>query len=54
MHRPFEALAAILVLQPLASASCKINIVIGITPSNANATTIAIIAIEFVLVLFCE
>jgi hypothetical protein len=51
MHRPFEALAAILVRHPLASASCNGIVtatVITTTPSNANAATIAIIAIVVV------
>jgi hypothetical protein len=55
MHRPFEALTALLVLHPTASASCRIiKIVIGTTPSNANAAIMATIAIEFVVILFCE
>jgi hypothetical protein len=48
-HRPFEALNAVLVvvLHPRASASCCsgiVTIVIAITPINARAATIAIIA----------
>jgi hypothetical protein len=54
MHRPFEALAATLCLHPAASACCRIKIVIGTAPSNPNATIMAIIAIEFIVVLFCE
>jgi hypothetical protein len=48
MHRPFEALAATLVvLHPLASASCSCIVVATVTittPNNASADTIAITA----------
>ena len=46
-HRPFEALNAVLLLHPLASASCcrgMVAMVITTTPSNASAATSAIIA----------
>jgi hypothetical protein len=45
-QRPCEALTAILLLHPLASACCScsgiVTIVIATTPSNASAATIAI------------
>jgi hypothetical protein len=44
-HRPCEALNAILVLHPLASACCSTGIetiVIATTPNNASAATMAI------------
>ncbi len=43
-HRPFEALNAVLLLHPLASASCCsgiVAIVITTTPNNASAATSA-------------
>ena len=46
MHRPFEALTAMLVRQPLASASCgMLTIVIATTPTNPSAAIMATIAI---------
>ena len=44
MHLPFEAFAAILVLHPLASASCTgmVTIVIAATPISASAVTMAV------------
>jgi hypothetical protein len=55
MHRPFEALAATLVvLHPLASACCSgiVTIVIATTPSNASAAIIAITANVVLLSIF--
>lgn len=54
-HRPFEALNAVLVLHPTASASCCRVIVTTVTtttPSNAIAATIAITANDVVLLFF--
>jgi hypothetical protein len=52
MQRPFEALAATLVLHPAASACCCCGIVTATvtttTPSIASAATIAIIAMDVV------
>ena len=49
-QRPSEALNGTLRLQPLASASCVIvTTVTTTTPSNANAATIAITAIDVLL-----
>jgi hypothetical protein len=48
MHRPFEALTAVLVRHPAASASCSEGIVtatvITTTPNIASADTMAITA----------
>jgi hypothetical protein len=53
MHRPCEALAATLVLQPLASTCCIgiETIVITTTPNKASAATKAIITIDVFVVV---
>jgi hypothetical protein len=55
-HRPCEALIALMMngaLSHPASASCRgtVTIVIATTPSNASAATMAIIAIDVIVVI---